>query len=54
MSNCPTGPNPDGGPLLIGSQFVDEARGSAGYYGFNGKIDGVRISDTAKSANAIP
>jgi len=42
------------GPLVIGSQLADtEAQVLKGYYGTKGRINGVKISDTAKSAAEI-
>jgi hypothetical protein len=41
-------PYPQSGPLIIGSQYM-EGYGRAGYYGFDGKINGIFISDYLKS-----
>jgi len=51
MSNCPTGPYEQSGPLIIGSQLF--GTGLSGYYSFDGKIDGVKVSGTAKSQTDI-
>ena len=41
-------------PLVIGSQLADsEAQVLRGYYGTNGRINGVKISGAAKSAAEI-
>jgi hypothetical protein len=49
ISNTVGTPYENSGPLVIGSQFM-ESYGRNGYYGFDGKIYGVAISDYAKSA----
>jgi hypothetical protein len=53
MTKCLTGAYPGGGPLIIGSQYMDLDQSINGYYGFNGKINGVKVSNTAKSASDI-
>lgn len=45
-------PFADSGPLVIGSQFV-EAFGRAGYYGFDGKINGVVVSTYTKDTTEL-
>jgi hypothetical protein len=40
-------------PVVIGSQFYDDTKLLSGYYGVNGKINGVLISDQVLTATAI-
>ncbi len=40
-------------PIVIGSQFFDDTKVLKGYYGFNGKINGVLIDDYVWTAEAI-
>ncbi|MDA3955607.1 LamG-like jellyroll fold domain-containing protein [Oceanispirochaeta sp.] len=41
-------PFPESGPLIIGSQYLEDY-GKIGFYGFDGKINGVFVSDYNKS-----
>lgn len=41
------------GPLVIGSQLYSDDSVLKNYYGFNGKINGVRVTDRALSAEEI-
>jgi hypothetical protein len=40
-------------PLVIGSQLLDEYNSSYGYFGFNGKINGVKVSDVRKTEDEL-
>ncbi len=40
-------------PLVIGSQLLDEYNSSYGYFGFNGKINGVKVSEGAKDLSTL-
>lgn len=54
FSNCKTNSTYSShAPVVIGSQFYDSSQVLAGYYGFNGKINGVLIDNTVWTASAI-
>ena len=52
VANTLGSPAQTDGDLVIGSQLLEE-RGSKGYYGFVGLINGVKVADGAKTATEV-